>query len=357
MARTSGLWQRGENGWWYTTLNGKQIKLSPDKGEARKLLHKLLAADDRPAQGTGVTCRRLLDTYLVKTAPDKSASRVKVQTTYFKRFCEVFGHRKAESLKPFEVNDWLDSLPVSASTKALALSMLKAGFAWGEREGYFTASPLKAVRKRKMARRERILTEAEVAAFLAACKPYWRDFFALLRLTGMRPMSEAGAITAADLDHERKRAILWKHKNAKKTGKPRVIYFEPQAWEIVTRYAALRPSGPIFRTGTGSPLTSRAMKDYVTYACERAGVERFPVYTLRHTMLTDALGKGVPIEVLAQLAGNSPHIIRENYAKLGDDIMADVLQKAAAMAAPATTSRTDTPSHPAPADPPADSSP
>jgi integrase len=333
MSRPSSLWQRSQNGFWYTKLNGKQVKLSPDKAEARKLLHKLLAADDQPAQGTGVACRRLLDTYLAKTAADKSEGRVKVQTTYFKKFCETFGHRKAESLKPFEVNDWLDNLPVAASTKALVLSMLKAGFAWGQREGYFAASPLKAVKKRKMARRERILTEAEVAAFLAACKPYWRDFFTLLRLTGMRPMSEAGALAAADLDHERKRAILWKHKNAKKTGKPRVLYFDPQAWEIVTRYAALHPTGPIFRTGTGSVLTSRAMKDYATYACERAGVKPFPVYTLRHTMLTAALGKGVPIEVLAQLAGNSPHVIRENYAKLGDDVMADVLAKAAEKAA------------------------
>lgn len=327
MSRTSSLWFRKQNAHWYTKLNGKQLKLSEDKAEARKLLHKLLA-DDRPVSGVRVPVRRLLDTYLVKTAPEKSESRVKVQTTYFKKFCESFGHRTAESLKPFEVNDWLDNLTVSASTKALALSMLKAGFSWGEREGYFAASPLKAVKKRKMERRKRVLTEGEVTAFLAACKPYWRDYFLVLSLTGMRPISEAASITAADLDHARRRAILHKHKNAK-SGKPRVIYFEPEAWRVVKRYAEERPAGAIFRTGVGSPVTSRATKDYIASACRRAGVKRFQCYVLRHTFLNHALGRGVPIEVLAQLSGNSPHVIRTNYASLGDDVMADVLQRAA----------------------------
>lgn len=331
MSRNSGLWQRKENRFWYTTLNGKQVKLSQDKGEARKLLHKLLA-DDRPAQGVGFSCRKLLDTYLVKTAPDKSEKRVRLQADYFKKFCEAFGHRRAESLKPFEVNDWVDSLAVSDSTKAQVVAMLKAGFAWGKREGYYPLSPLAAVRYRKVARRERMLSQQEVDKVIAASRPRWQEFFTVLYLTGMRPQSEAAQLTAEMLDRERKRAILVKHKNRRKTGRPRVIYFSQAAWEIIERLAEKHPTGPLFRNKLNRPLCSRAMEEYLKAACERAGVKRFPAYTLRHYFLSTALGRGVPIEVLAQLCGNSPNIIRQNYAKLGDDVMADVLARAAEQA-------------------------
>ena len=63
-----------------------------------------------------------------------------------------------------------------------------------------------------------------------------------------------------------------------------------------------------------------------------AGVEPFPVYSIRHFMLSAALARGVAIEVLAVLAGNSPAVIRANYSKLGDDVMAPVLAEAAARA-------------------------
>ncbi|MBY0459327.1 MAG: hypothetical protein K2V38_18515, partial [Gemmataceae bacterium] len=97
MPKTSDLWLRARDKCWMTTLNGKQIKLSKDKGEARKALHKLLAAD-APAQSSGVTCRRLLDTYLQRTAAEKSPNWLRIMTRYFARFCEAFGHRRADAV-------------------------------------------------------------------------------------------------------------------------------------------------------------------------------------------------------------------------------------------------------------------
>lgn len=58
-----------------TTVNGKQIKLSTDKAEAHRLFHRLMAADKPPAAGPGVTVRRLLDTYLAKTAAGRGERR------------------------------------------------------------------------------------------------------------------------------------------------------------------------------------------------------------------------------------------------------------------------------------------
>ena len=48
MAKPSGLWFRKQTGYWYTTVEQVQHKLSRDKAEARRMLHKLLAADRPP---------------------------------------------------------------------------------------------------------------------------------------------------------------------------------------------------------------------------------------------------------------------------------------------------------------------
>ncbi|MBA4066192.1 MAG: hypothetical protein C0501_21255 [Isosphaera sp.] len=313
-----------------TTLNGKQVKLSRDKGEARRLLHKLLAAD-APPKGPGVSVRRLLDTYLARTAEGKSPGRVQTMTRYFKRFCEAFGHRRADALKPYEVTEWLEGQALSASTKALVVSVLRAGFNFAARQGYVPASPMKGVAKGRFARRERMLTAAELDAVLA--ETCHTDFLTVLRLTGMRPFSEAAVLTAAHLDHGKKRAVLFKHKTAEKTGKPRVIYFPPAAWEVVARLAERHPAGLLFRNRVGDPLTCDAVNKHLREVCGRAGVKPFTAYALRHFHASTALGKGVPVDVLAAMIGNSPAVLRQHYAHLEADAMADVIARAAEAAA------------------------
>jgi integrase len=336
MARPSSLWQRKQNGFWYTKLNRKQVKLSKDKGEARRLLHKLLAAD-APATSSGVSCRRLLDTYLARTVAGKSPGRLVLLTRYLKRFCETFGHRRADAVRPYEISEWLEAMgstktgrPLSASTKALVVSMLRAGFNFAVRQGYVPASPMKGVAKGKFARRERMLTPGELDK-VAAESPH-RDFLTVLRLTGMRPFAECATLTAAHLDRGKRRAVLVKHKTAEKTGRPRVVYFPPAAWEVVSRLAERHPTGLLFRNRVGAPLTCDALNKHLREVCGRVGVKPFTAYSLRHFFLSTALGKGVPIDVLAQIAGNSPLVLRSNYSHMEADAMAGVMAEAAAKA-------------------------
>ncbi|MFL6234939.1 MAG: hypothetical protein ACJ76N_17525, partial [Thermoanaerobaculia bacterium] len=50
---------------------GVQHKLSQDKGEAGKLLHKLLSADRPPPGRAGVSTRKLCDLYLERARDGK----------------------------------------------------------------------------------------------------------------------------------------------------------------------------------------------------------------------------------------------------------------------------------------------
>ncbi len=235
-------------------------------------------------------------------------------------------------MKPHELDDWLDAQPGAESSRAFARSAIVAGFRWGAAQGRIARYPFEGARKRRIARRDRLVTDAEFAAAMAPLKPYWRDYYAVLLATGMRPVSEAAALTAASLDPANCRAVLRSHKTAAKTGKPRVIYFPPAAWEIVAALAARRPSGPLFRTGVGTAVSVPRANQQLMRACKAAGVDPFPPYLLRHKMISDALGRGVPVEVLATLVGNRPATLRKHYSHLTDDGMAPVLSAAAARA-------------------------
>ena len=315
-----------------TTVNGRQVKLAKDKAEARRLFHKLMAADAPEVAGR-VSVRRLLDDYLSQTAASKSPGRLVSLVRYYTRFAAAFGHRRCDSLKPDEVEGWLGRQPGEASTRDFTLAALKAAFNWGVRRKRLAADPLAGLTRGRAAKRQRVVTAAEFEAAVAHGKPHWRDYFRVLLLTGMRPVSEAARLTAGHLDRANRRAVFAEHKTAGKTGKARVVQFPAAAWAIVERRAAEHPKGPLFRTGVGTAVSVSRANQQLKRMCRAAGVRPFVPYDLRHTRISQALANGVPIDVLAALSGNSPKVIRASYSHLLDDSLAPLLAAAAERAA------------------------
>ena len=331
MPRAPGLWFREQNGFWYTKVAGQQIKLSQDKREARTLFHKMMARDKPAATGTAcqLSVRKLCDTYLDRTRADKSDGRHEVQVLHLKKFTAGFGHRRPESLKPHEVNDWLATLTLGGSTKALCVTIVKAAFNWATREGYLQASPLTGLKRRKVARRERVLTRDEQRRVFERVSPAFRDFLTVLVKTGCRPFTEAARLTAAAIDFEKGRSAFTKHKNAKK-GKPRVVYYPPPVLARLKELAEERPEGLLFRNRQGDAWNRDNVSKYLGHVAADLGIERFPCYSLRTTYISAALAKGVPVETVAALCGNSPRIIYQHYNSVDkrEDALRDASLKA-----------------------------
>src|SRR5262245_1810854 len=75
MARKPSVWFREQDGWFYTTLKGKQIKLSQDEKEAEREFHALLAKrTDEPVTLARLSLKKLADEFLdwcrTNVAPD-----------------------------------------------------------------------------------------------------------------------------------------------------------------------------------------------------------------------------------------------------------------------------------------------
>lgn len=332
MAKPSGLWPRKRDGMWMTTIGGKQHKLSKDKGEARRMLNKLLGGEkpSNRSDRSGMTTRRLCDNYLTRTRGQKEEESHNVQVQHLKTFCDALGHRDPATLKVYEVEEWLEKKETwSSSTRALFVTIIKAVFNWAEAQGYLAGNPLKKLKRRKTGRRNRVLTDAEKQQIKEACNEDFRDFLMVLEMTGCRPYSEAAKLTASDIDFEKARSIREKHKTVKK-GKRRTIYFPPALLARLKELAERRPTGPLLRNRRGGSWNASNAGQYIRRLCGKLGIKGVTAYTIRHSFISTALVKGVPVEVVAELAGNSAKVIWSNYNQVDkmDEAMRAAAEKA-----------------------------
>ncbi|MFO0847868.1 MAG: tyrosine-type recombinase/integrase [Gemmataceae bacterium] len=332
MARKPGVWFRKQTGWYMTTVGGEQVKLSRDKKEAEKAFHQLMA--DRPAEsaedgGPRPSLRHLVGLYLDEAKATKGAETYQVQRRYLVGFCEFVGNKKAPDVRVPHVKDWLAAhLKWGPSTRALAISTLIALFNWAVTEQRLAASPIKGVKRGKFKRREQIIPPDHRAKIFAACGPELKDFLTLCSLTGARPFSELGRLTAEKVDFANGLIPLPEHKTAKKTNRPRIIVLVPEALAILRRLADKHPTGLLLRSPKIGQWRRQVVSRALKRAAARAGVPGYLPYDLRRTFITEGLAKGLSANMMAQLAGNSPQIISKFYDSL--HLRIDALKAAAA---------------------------
>jgi integrase len=149
----------------------------------------------------------------------------------------------------------------------------------------------------------------------------------VLRATGARP-GEIAKAAAADFragigaiyyhSNDSRLADEGTHKTGSK-GKDRCILLEGEALEIVRGLAAKHVTGPLFRTGRGAGWDKDIIVHRFTKIREKLGVKHLTAYSYRHQFATDWLKQGRSVDVLAELLGNTPDVIRKHYKHLLSD--------------------------------------
>src|SRR5262249_43958360 len=151
-------------------------------------------------------------------------------------FCDRCGHLRAADLIPFHLTSRLDAHKWKAARRH-ATGIVKRAFAWGLGQGLVSADPFASVSVPKGGKRDRILTDDERKEILGAIRDQqFRDFVFAMQETGCRP-GEVRRVTAEDVNLDAGIWILGKHKTAKKTQKPRVVYLTPAMVELCRKLA------------------------------------------------------------------------------------------------------------------------
>jgi site-specific recombinase XerD len=249
----------------------------------------------------------------------RSAATVRFYASRLKAFAEYFNGRKWKSIRPLEVNEYLDHAGqgLSDSTRRHNVVALQTLQAFALKEKLEKRRIFEKLEKPRMGQRERVATEDEVDRILAGASVEFRLIFAALGQTGCRPGELCGLqIDQIDWDKgEHGLIVIQNHKTARKTGRPRII---PIGWKFAALLRMVigeRTSGAVFLSQAGRPWSPAHLSGMHRRLRDAAGLDRqLVLYSRRHGFATNLIKNGVDINTVCDLMGHSSLDMTKRYA-------------------------------------------
>ena len=228
----------------------------------------------------------------------------------------ALGHLKIKAVRRQDIEAMLDKIgwdkPAQFSrVRALVCTL----FNLFETEGWRTEgpNPAKRIITPTERPRTRVLNATEQSGLLAA-----------LAQLGQNPATQAVQMlyqTGARMGEVR--LLRWEHVDidgrvlrldASKTG-PKAIALTAEALDVLTHCPKVSDNPHVF-PGTGTaPMGSKTIRATFHKAAKMAGLEDIRPHDLRRSMITDAIDSGVPLTLVARLAGHSTIIMTSRYAR------------------------------------------
>jgi len=300
MARPRKPWFRKSRESWFVEIDGKQHNLGPDKEEAHRKFHELMA--ERPAASASGSVAELLDAFILYSEETKAPSTVGWYTDYFQDFLDFLPHPGRSlptEIKPKTVRDWVDS---RGTAKRARITAIKAAFRWAHSKGWMEHNPLASMRRPEVGKREQVIDMHEFVNILRLSQDKcFRDLLTFSWDTGSRPQESKG-LQADQVEFEKHRCVLH-YLDSKGKRFSRVIYMTPRAERIVRRNLSV-DNQFVFLNTRGEPWTANAVRTRFRRLEDKLG-KRYTQYAFRHTFATRKLKAGVsPIDV-AELLGHS----------------------------------------------------
>lgn len=248
-----------DRGCYYVHHGSKNVRLSPDKDEAWRLWHELMArppdAEAPPFKpGPETPAVVILDAFLDWCQRNKASRTYDWYRENIQRFAVALPKGLAVSdLKPYHLTRAMEPYPDWANnTKHDFIGAVKRAFNWAVNEELIDRNPLGRVKKPAREARESAVSAAEYARVIeAVSSPHFRTLIELSWETGAR-VQELRKIEACHFDGAK---IVFPPKQAKGKKYHRVIYLTPRAREIIERLAVERPEGAIVVNSDGNPWT------------------------------------------------------------------------------------------------------
>lgn len=210
----------------------------------------------------------------------------------------------------------LRTKPVADSTVTREIVTLRAAIRWAIGEKWLTADQEPTIEAPGSAPpRERWLSRDEATRLLDACQTFHVRLFvalglytaarrsAILELTWSKVDLDAGLIDFGPGVGNKRRAVV----PISAALRPYLVTaFESRTSEFVVEFG-------------GRQVTD--VKTGFAAACRRAGIAGVTAHTLRHTAATWAAMRGVPMDEIARMLGDSVRTVERVYAKYGPNYL------------------------------------
>lgn len=313
--------------WVAGTLAGEKIERSLDLTSieaAEKVVQGWKEAGRIGAEGRRIALKTAVERFLADCrarALKEGGVKLYEQTlAQLEAWCEARGVREVSQISVDKLRQFRESWSCAPTTSARRIDRLRVFFRFCLDSGWIEKNPAKALKAPPAATfGKEPFTEEEVQAIFAACDrlvtrgTYGREnvkrvkaFIYILRYTGLR-ISDAARLDVSRVKDGR--VFLRTEKTGTLVWIP-IPDFVSRALEKVPRV-----SGYYFQTGKAKPKTVRGGWDRtIRTILKLAGVKHGSAHAFRSTLAVDLLNKGVPVEMVAAILGNSPAIVMKHYA-------------------------------------------
>lgn len=312
------------DGWWYVQIRQgrrrvqhKLVRGAGSEEEAYAEYHRLMAACTQkigrrssspapsalaaPIRGQSVVA--IVDEFL-----DHCQALAPRSYQWYRQFLQSFAKHIGPSLDGSEltvphVNQWIKARNwPSSSTRNCAVRAVRRCFRWAVEEGHLAVFPLHGLKAPPKTVRERVISSQEFEAILKHSDNRFSELMRFLWQTGARPQ-EAYAVEARHVELALAR-IIFPISESKGKRRPRVIYLNEEALQIVARLVKKHPKGKLFRNARFRPWTSDAVVCRFRKLKDKLGT-RYCAYHLRHSWCHHALARGLDVHTVAVLMGHS----------------------------------------------------
>lgn len=252
-------------------------------------------------------------------------------------FCEQAGISAIADVTTEVLEDFRRSRQISLVTGKSELQTLRTFFGHCVRRKWLGANPAKDVRAPKNLKPNEVVpyTLQEERLILAACDQigggkYNRSGAAYeqLRARAMVMLLRHTALRISDVCTLRRDAVSWDpgketwrvHVRTQKTGEP-VFLPIPGTLKLLLDALPLPRNAAMdcpyyFWNGESSRRAVVGIAERTLAAVfKKSGVPKAHAHRYRHTLATRLLGRGATFELVADILGNSPEVVRKHYAK------------------------------------------
>ena len=310
---------------------GQHGVFTPDEArtEAKRLLGLVAAgidpAETRDKAKAEKTVGVLLEQFLVEHADAKLKASTAEEYRRLARLyvLPAFQHRRISYVKRAHVAAFHHGLKDKPYQANRSLALLSKFFNWCEKHGLRAdgTNPCRHVEKYKEHRRERFLSEAELASLgqaLATAEneksatPWVIAAIRLLTLTGAR-RNEILTLRWDHVDMEREQLRLPDSKTGQKS-----IYLNPPALDVLSSIPRLEGNPYVIcgdRPGAHLVNLSKPWRRIR----KTAGLDDVRLHDLRHSFASVAVSDGVSLRVTGGLLGHSQPQTTQRYAHLSAD--------------------------------------
>lgn len=309
---------RKGNAFYYvtSTVPRKWISLGSDAAAARL---KWAELENTANSSTDRTFAALASRYVEECLGEASANwrhNVGWQT---KRLVAVFGHMPLDEILPCHVAEYLDRHPKPATANQ-GISIMGVMYEKAMRWGWTNGNPTKGIRKRKLERRARYITDAEFVRIRECAAPVVRAAMDIAYLTGLR----IGDVLSLRRDQITPDGLSIVQQ---KTGARQTFELTPALSAALAAAKATngRVSGlTIFLNTRGRPLAYQAFYKHWQEAVTTAGIPDVHIHDIRAKAATDAKSHGQDYQALL---GHTSQAMSERYVKQRESVRVSPLKK------------------------------